>query len=520
MQKALKSVDAFRQAAAIFDNKSLRFLDFNDKLLQLFGYESKEEMLALDTASYLYNQQFKGLTSRQLITQALKHFEDNEVFVSTIIGLKKDGNTMVLELCILRNYFDDENITSCFFKETEDPQLSEKMLLEKNTIYQTLIKGSFDFIDIVEFKVLNREQFLYDAKLISRSNSMKKVLGIENEIILSRNEIIHFTPQSYIKTNLNRLPKLVKQLRNNGYAQFDWEVKTKEQETIMLNIVAYYFNIQDKNYLVRIMRNITSSISYQALIEEQNNKLLEKNKQLEEYIESNIQLENFAYIASHDIKAPLRTLRGFTNILHEKLRNRLNSEEKTLFNFIVESSRDINQLVTDLLEFSQISNNPLKIMEIDTVKLLNGVIANLSASIQERKAEIVLQELPAQFKGDRIKIVRVFQNLLQNAIKFSKEYQHPVIHISGKELADKWIFSVKDNGIGIAEEAKESIFLMFRKLNGKNFTGSGIGLAICKKIVEQHKGNIQVHSSFGVGTEFIFSIAKDTMLSYKEPSSA
>lgn len=230
-------------------------------------------------------------------------------------------------------------------------------------------------------------------------------------------------------------------------------------------------------------------------LEHQNAELEIKNKQLEQ----------FAYVASHDLQEPLRTTYGFAELLHKKYKDKLDENAHSYLNFILSSSERMRVLIKDLLDYSRIGRKAEK-ESVDCNKILNELKADLYQAIEESKAEIISENLPV-LQGYPMELKQLFQNLLVNAIKFRKKDTAPHIEISVKKTTDFWQFSFKDNGIGIEEPYWERIFVIFQRLHTrKYYDGSGIGLAHCKKIVELHGGRIWVESELGEGSTFHFTI--------------
>lgn len=243
-------------------------------------------------------------------------------------------------------------------------------------------------------------------------------------------------------------------------------------------------------------------------IQSQLEELNEKNQELERYFESNSQLENFAYIASHDLKAPIRTIVSFSQLLKRKLEGSIDEESKEYLDFVISGSRNMRDLIDDLLDYSKVNSQENDVNEVDTDGLLSAITSEIQVSIQENNAIVNWEKLPT-IDGDLIKLKQLFQNLITNAIKFQRPDINPVVQIKSKETKTHWQFSVTDNGIGIKAAYFDDIFKLFKKLHSnESFDGTGLGLAICRKIVEQHEGEIWVASEFGKGTTFYFTLKK------------
>lgn len=248
----------------------------------------------------------------------------------------------------------------------------------------------------------------------------------------------------------------------------------------------------------------------EMVLAEKFQELDEKNQELKRYIDSNMQLENFAYIASHDLKEPLRTIGNFAQLLNRRYKEQLEGAGQEYLDFIVGGVKNMNQLIEDLLTYSRVNTEEHTIETININDLLTLIQHGLSNYIEEKEAILHIDAMPEKILANRTKVKQLFQNLLINAIKFHKPGEKPVVFISVEETNTHWQFTVRDKGIGIEKDFHDKIFLLFKKLhNRKDYQGTGIGLALCKKIVDQHKGKIWVESELGMGTAFIFTLEKN-----------
>jgi signal transduction histidine kinase len=220
---------------------------------------------------------------------------------------------------------------------------------------------------------------------------------------------------------------------------------------------------------------------------------------------SNSELQQFAYVASHDLQEPLRMVASFTQLLAKRYKDKLDDDAREFIDFAVDGATRMQTLITDLLMYSRVGTQgkPLERTECDAV--LDRVLSNLKLTVQENGAEILREPLPAIF-CDPIQLGQLFQNLIVNSIKF-RGRQPPKIHIFGERHGDDWQIAVRDNGIGIDPQQGERIFVIFQRLHTKTeYPGTGIGLAICKKIAERHGGRIWVEPSPGGGSTFRFTV--------------
>ncbi|MBX2872987.1 MAG: tetratricopeptide repeat protein [Saprospiraceae bacterium] len=236
----------------------------------------------------------------------------------------------------------------------------------------------------------------------------------------------------------------------------------------------------------------------------------DKNAVLEKYIAYNLQLENFAYIASHDLKSPLRNVVSFSQLLARRLKDKITSEEKDYLNFIISGTKEMSSLIDDLLNYSLVQREKLNVEKIAVKELLQRVVDRNQPLIEEAEAAVEIQAPATEIRGDAIKLNQLLENLFTNALKFHQADEKPKVQIKFEEREKEYFFEVKDHGIGIDPQYFEKVFMIFKRLHTKKeYEGTGIGLAICKKIVEQHGGRIWLESQLGEGTSFFFTLPKE-----------
>ncbi len=232
---------------------------------------------------------------------------------------------------------------------------------------------------------------------------------------------------------------------------------------------------------------------------------MDLTKNAQELKRSNAELEQFAYVASHDLQEPLRMVSSFTQLLAKRYKDKIDSDANDFISYAVEGANRMQRLINDLLNYSRIRSKGKTFEETSCSEILGQVRANLQVAIEESRALITNDFLPV-VNADHVQMMQLFQNLVDNAIKFSGELP-PRIHISAEKKENEWLFSVCDNGIGIDPQFNERIFVIFQRLNDREkYPGTGIGLAVCKRIVERHGGRIWVESEPGTGTTFYFTI--------------
>jgi hypothetical protein len=221
---------------------------------------------------------------------------------------------------------------------------------------------------------------------------------------------------------------------------------------------------------------------------------------------SNANLQQFTYAASHDLQEPLRTVVTFTQLLADRYQGKLDAEADEFMNYVISAAIRMRQLITDLLNYSRtVHHDGVPLKEVPLNEAVDLAAHNLQLAIEESGTVLETGPLPAVY-ADKVQMIQLFQNLIGNAIKY-KGQDSPVIRINAGQNNQEWVVSVCDNGIGIPAEYKEYIFGVFKRLHGNARSGTGVGLAICKSIVERHGGRIWVESEPGQGSTFKFSIS-------------
>ncbi|MCL5022484.1 MAG: ATP-binding protein [Nitrospirae bacterium] len=219
---------------------------------------------------------------------------------------------------------------------------------------------------------------------------------------------------------------------------------------------------------------------------------------------SNEELQQFAYIASHDLQEPLRMISSYLQLIEKRYKDKLDKDADEFIAFAVDGASRLQQMIIGLLAYSRVGTKGKPFEEVNSAEVLGTAIMNMKIAIEESGALVTTDRLPV-VRADEVQLVQLFQNLLSNSIKFSMEGQ-PRIHISAEHNDAEWVFSVRDNGIGISPEYKDRIFNIFQRLHGREYPGVGIGLSLCRKIVERHGGRIWFESEAGKGTTFYFTI--------------
>ncbi|WP_204102342.1 MULTISPECIES: ATP-binding protein [Spirulina sp. CCY15215] len=317
--------------------------------------------------------------------------------------------------------------------------------------------------------------------------------------ILPKNYICWFRPEfiQTVKWAGNPHNTVVKKIDSEGVVRLSprgsfavWK------EIVRLNSLAW------KSCEIEAAKDLRSAIVNIALRQAD-----EQAKLTQELERSNEDLEKFAYVASHDLQEPLNLVSSYVQLLEMRYRDRLDEDAKEFINFAVDGVTHMQTLIDDLLTYSRVGTQDKKFVKIEVEDVINRACTNLQEKIQTNEVTIMRDLLPSIF-GDRTQLIQVFQNLIGNAIKFRKE-EKPHIQIRVEENEDHYLFSVRDNGIGIELQFSDRIFTIFQRLHSRDeYPGTGIGLALCKKIIERHEGSIWFESELRKGSTFYFTIPR------------
>jgi PAS domain S-box-containing protein len=331
-----------------------------------------------------------------------------------------------------------------------------------------------------------------EYRIIHWSQGCRRLYGFEAGEALGR------LAQELFRT---RFPQPLEEVRRARLQQGYWEGElTRRRKDGAEIVVAVLWTLRrDEKGRPSAILEVSNDITARKRAEES------LQRTAEELRRSNSDLEQFAYVASHDLQEPLRMVAGFVQLLQRQYTGRLDTEADKYIDFAVDGAKRMQTLINDLLAYSRVGTRGQEPAPTDSAAALDRALANLLSSIDETAARITHGALPA-VRADQVQLVQLFQNLIGNALKFRGETP-PKIHVDATRQDDRWRFSVSDNGIGIDPQFQRRIFLIFQRLHTReHYPGTGIGLAICKKIVDHHGGRIWVESQAGQGATFYFTL--------------
>jgi PAS domain S-box-containing protein len=500
-----------------------RFLTINNKLEELLGVK---------------NEELKGKTDYDIITKELAEYyrvNDQKVLEEgKAITIEEEADLIDGHHTFIAHKFPIYDINGKpYGVGSISTDITERKLLEEK------IQKLADVVESSNDAIITKS---LEGIIISWNKGAEKIYGYNAEEVIGQNISI-LAPNS-LKDEISQLIEKIKQGKQIEHYE---TLRVKKNDTL-INVSITLSPIFDGSGKLIAISTIARDITENKKAEEKMQDLLEQLQSSEEELTasneelqatseelkttndelhlqmdyevaakreleeiaiklkiSNKELEQFAYVASHDLQEPLRMVTSFTQLLERRYKNKLDTEADEYIGFIVEGSKRMKYLIDDLLEFSRLNTQSREFESVLLEITLEDVLRNLIASIKENNAQITHDPLPV-IRGDPSQINQLLQNLITNAIKFHGD-EPPKIHISAVESGDEWIIGVSDEGIGIDPEHQDQIFRIFKRLHTREeYEGTGIGLAICKRIVDRHYGKIWVESELGKGSTFYFTI--------------
>ncbi len=391
-----------------------------------------------------------------------------------VSGKRKDGQIFPIDLSVSEVKIHGRRIFSGIVRDISEVQEAQKRLA---AILDNTVDGLITIDQWGSIETFNK--------------ACEGIFGYKADEVLGKNVKI-LMPEPYSKEHDSYLSNYHR-TGEKKIIGIGREVKGKKKDgtTFPIDLSISEVEVMGRKIYSGIVRNIA-----------------ERKQAEEEIMRSNEELERFAYIASHDLQEPLRMVYNFTHLLDEEYGAGMDGQAKEYMRFILDSSLRMQNMVADLLEYSRIGSEDAGLSEFSCAEQIAVVLENLENSIKDSGAVITVAPLP-KIHGNALRFSRLVQNLISNAIKYCDGSKNPQINIHAEDSETHWVFRIQDNGIGIKPEFLKQIFIIFKRLhNKKEYSGTGIGLAVCKKIVESFGGEIWAESEYGKGSTFCFTVPK------------
>ncbi|MCY7381010.1 MAG: PAS domain S-box protein [Microcoleus sp. CAN_BIN18] len=454
-----------------------RYVNVNRAYAHTCGYEP-EEMLGMEWQLTVHPDDVE-----MLICAYQEMLISGKVEVEAR-GVRKKGSFFYNQLTMVKACDAEGTFNGyhCFMKDITERKLTETALQESEFKYRQIVELAEEGIWVIDSNALTTYV----------NHAMARMLGY-SELEMFGRSLFDFMDEQQKKQALDNVNR-----RKQGIGEkHEFKFKTKEGKDIwtylstspvldepgnMLSCCALVYNITDRKEAEQKMLQLTEDLK-----------------------RSNEELEQFAYVASHDLQEPLRAVTSYTQLLAQRYQGNLDAKADKYINYIVDGATRMQQLINDLLAYSRLGTQGKKFESADCNAAVQQSLCNLQIAIAEKKAVITCDAMPTVM-ADEFQLVQLFQNLLANGIKFCRE-DIPFIHFAACRQDSEWVFSVRDRGIGIDPQYADRIFIIFGRLHGRRqYSGTGIGLAMCKRIVERHGGRIWVESQEGKGATFYFTI--------------
>lgn len=403
-----------------------------------------------------------------------------------LVARHKDGSELPVDIMLSPAQADGRGAVIVTLRDATERLRTEKRLEANESLFRALFDHAPDAIVAVD----------RSGKIVRANLQTEPMLGYRPiELIGQPIEVL--VPERFRRQHVGQRQGYTEHPANRPMGVgLELVARRKDGAEVAVEIMLSPVQLGDGGMVISVIRDVTERRKAAAALKEHADELSRSNKEL----------EMFAYVASHDLQEPLRSVASSCQILEKRLRGKLDEETTEFLGFAVDGAKRMRLLIEDLLSFSRISRGG-ELLPLALDDSLKRALGNLRSAINAAGAEIVVDgELP-QVLGDLGQLAQVFQNLIGNAIKFRQPAAPVRIEIAARQVGAEWTISVRDNGIGMEPRHHERIFVLFQRLHARDeYPGTGIGLALCKKIVERHGGMISVDSAAGKGSTFSFTL--------------
>ncbi|WP_247236721.1 PAS domain-containing sensor histidine kinase [Telluribacter sp. SYSU D00476] len=493
-------VEGVRDYAIFMLNPTGHIITWNEGARRTKGYSSYEIIGKHFSTFYTAEDLENGKPARELkiAIETGKYEEEGW-------RIKKNGSVFWANV-VITSLFNEQNKHIGFSKVTRD-------LTERKENEESLRQSEERYRSLVE-QVTDYGIFMLDerGRIISWNEGARRMKGYNPDEIIGKYFSIFYPEEDILNGKPSHELKVAREV--GKYEEEGWRLR-KDGTRFWANVVitaVYNYDGALIGYS-KVTRDLTERKEAERALRDSYERYRQLSEELkiinEELTLANEELEQFTSIVSHDLQEPVRTIKSFLQLIDMKLNNQQYEDMQIYITKSVNAANRMKELIQNLLSYTQVSKKEISEDEVNVQELLNQALQNVKTSVDTTNAEIIIESEVDTIHGDSIQLVQLIQNLLSNALKFT-EAESPRIMIKCNKEDGQVKFAISDNGIGIAEDDLSKIFEIFRRLNTrKEYPGTGIGLAICKKIVDRHRGKIWPVSEKGKGTTFYFTISEE-----------
>jgi PAS domain S-box-containing protein len=480
-EERFRSIIENIQDAYIRTDKEGTIIMASPSAARMYRFNSTQEMIGTTTPSYFKNSEDRDYAIEKL----KKHGKFNDYEVEA----RRNDGTFFWVSQNAQYYYDDQGKIQG--RETIVRDITARKVMET-----ALKKSERSLAEAQHIAHIGSWEWNLKTDNINWSNELYSIYGVDpntfTPTLSSFADYMHPDDEEYVNQSVDQL------LSECKSHSFDFRIILDDGTIRVLNTIAEVTEF-DKNEKPSIIVGINQDITERKEIE------LKLNENIKKLAQSNNELEQFAYITSHDLCEPLRMITSFLQLLERRYKDQLDQDANEFIRFAVDGAKRLDAMTNDLLQYSRITSEKREVTSVNLEHVLEHVLTNLKMQIEENNAVITHDPLPILYGDEKLK-VQLFQNIISNAIKYRSQ-ETPKIHISATKMKNQYLFSVKDNGIGMSPKYLEQIFTIFKRLHThEEYEGTGIGLAIAQKIVHQQGGQIWVESEPGKGSTFYFTI--------------
>lgn len=488
-ERFFEGIVALAADAIVSTDGEQRIVFFNRGAEEIFGYEAREvlgsplDVLLPERSAAAHRERYMPVFARSGDTSR-RMAERSEVY-----GRRKSGEEFPAEVAISRMVVDGELRFTAILRDVSERRRTERALRESEELFRTAMVWS----------PIGMAIRALDGRWMAVNRALCRLVGYSEEELhrLSFQEISHPDDvEPDVELALEMLDG-----RRQGYAREKRYIH-RDGHVVWALLAVTLVRAQggEPRFFITQMKDITDRKRAEALLE----------RQTEELARSNAELEQFAYVASHDLQEPLRMVASYTQLLARRYSGQLDEKADRWIGYAVDGAQRMQALINDLLALSRVGTRGRPMERCDSGAVLAQVLEGLEMAVAENGARVTFDTLPV-VHADPLQVGQLFQNLVSNALKFHRPEVPPEIHVSAEPSSvgggPGWLFRISDNGIGMDPSYAEQVFVLFQRLHTREeYPGTGIGLAICRKIVERHGGRIWVDSMPGAGSTFSFTL--------------